>query len=168
MRFFLVIPLSFTFSNPKMPFLQIIYSLTGGGGDGWKKNAVIKKFRQYLLRRKNTSQKAVVRCWMITLKPFLKNLKLQSCPNFSLLYTSCNYAYVCARMSSFLEWGNITRWKGNLLLRRFVFRMAEASAKRVTGDEPQGTMEMVQTAHHQKRDVWVRGRWKGLFKPTLY
>ena len=28
----------------------------------------------------------------------------------------------------------------SLLLRRFVFRMAEASAKRVTGDEPQGTM----------------------------
>ena len=27
----------------------------------------------------------------------------------------------------------------SLLLRRFVFRMAEASAKRVTGDEPQGT-----------------------------
>ena len=40
----------------------------------------------------------------------------------------------------------------SLLLRRFVFRMAErASAKRVTGDEPQGTMG------HQKRDVWVRG-----------
>ena len=27
----------------------------------------------------------------------------------------------------------------SLLLRRFVFRMARASAKRVTGDEPQGT-----------------------------
>ena len=43
--------------------------------------------------------------------------------------------------------------------------MAEASAKRVTGDEPQGTMGRAQTpsrlplrAHfHQKRDVWVRG-----------
>ena len=54
----------------------------------------------------------------------------------------------------------------SLLLRRFVFRMAEASAKRVTGDEPQGTMGRVQTApsrlplrahFHQKRDVWVRG-----------
>ena len=33
----------------------------------------------------------------------------------------------------------------SLLLRRFVFRMAEASAKRVTGDEPQGTMGRVQT-----------------------
>ena len=32
------------------------------------------------------------------------------------------------------------------LLRRFVLRMAEASAKRVTGDEPQGTMGRVQTA----------------------
>ena len=51
----------------------------------------------------------------------------------------------------------------SLLLRRFVFRMAEESAKRVTGDEPQGTMGRVQTlspsrlplrAHfHQKRDV---------------
>ena len=59
----------------------------------------------------------------------------------------------------------------SLLLRRFVFRMAEASAKRVTGDEPQGTMGRVQTAgeatsrplspsrlplrahFHQKRDV---------------
>ena len=56
----------------------------------------------------------------------------------------------------------------SLLLKRFVFRMAEASAKRVTGDEPQGTMGRVQTAlspsrlplrahFHQKRDVWVRG-----------
>ena len=34
----------------------------------------------------------------------------------------------------------------SLLLRRFVFRMPEASAKRVTGDEPQGTMGRVQTA----------------------
>ena len=34
----------------------------------------------------------------------------------------------------------------SLLLRRFVFRMAEASAKRMTGDEPQGTMGRVQTA----------------------
>ena len=33
-----------------------------------------------------------------------------------------------------------------LLLRRFVSRMAEASAKQVTGDEPQGTMGRVQTA----------------------
>jgi len=33
----------------------------------------------------------------------------------------------------------------SLLLRRFVFCMAEASAKRVTGDEPQGTMGRVQT-----------------------
>ena len=58
----------------------------------------------------------------------------------------------------------------SLLLRRFVLRMAEASAKRVTGDEPQGTMGRVQTAgqarcllpaflcaHVWKRDVWVRG-----------
>ena len=34
----------------------------------------------------------------------------------------------------------------SLLLRRFVFRMAEASAKRVTSDEPQGTMGRVQSA----------------------
>ena len=34
----------------------------------------------------------------------------------------------------------------SLLLRRFVFRMAEASTKRMTGDEPQGTMGRVQTA----------------------
>ena len=32
----------------------------------------------------------------------------------------------------------------SLLLRRFVLRIAEASAKRVTGDEPQGTMGRVQ------------------------
>ena len=63
--------------------------------------------------------------------------------------------------------------RGSLLLRRFVFRMAEASAKRVTGDEPQGTMGRVQTggarcllpaflcAHVLKRDVWVRGSFKG-------
>ena len=31
----------------------------------------------------------------------------------------------------------------SLLLRRFVLRMGEASAKRVTGDEPQGTMGRV-------------------------
>ena len=70
----------------------------------------------------------------------------------------------------------IVLFRASLLLRRFVFRMAEASAKRVTGDEPQGTMGRVQTAgeatsrplspsrlplrphFHQKRDVWVRGR----------
>ena len=59
--------------------------------------------------------------------------------------------------------------KTSHLLRRFVFRIAEASAKRVTGDEPQGTMGRVQTAglarcllpaflcaHVLKRDVWVR------------
>ena len=62
----------------------------------------------------------------------------------------------------------------SLFLRRFVFRMAEGSAKRVTGDEPQGTMGRVQTAGeatsrslcpsrlplraHFQRDVWVRGR----------
>ena len=34
----------------------------------------------------------------------------------------------------------------SLLPRRFVFRMAEASAKQVTGDESQGTMGRVQTA----------------------
>ena len=38
------------------------------------------------------------------------------------------------------------RYYCSLLLRRFVFRMEEASAKRVTGDEPQGTMGRVQTA----------------------
>ena len=75
----------------------------------------------------------------------------------------------------------------SLLLRRFVFRMAEASAKRVTGDEPQGTMGRVQTtgeaparsrplspsrlplrAHfHQNRDVWVRGRFLTLWLETF-
>ena len=40
----------------------------------------------------------------------------------------------------------MTERRCSLLLRRFVFRMAEASAKRVTGDEPQGTMGRVQTA----------------------
>ena len=53
------------------------------------------------------------------------------------------------------------RSTSSLLLRPFVFRMAKASAKRVTGDVPQGTMGRVQTAahFHQKRDVWVRGRF---------
>ena len=40
------------------------------------------------------------------------------------------------------------------------FARAEASAKRVTGDTPQGTMGRVQTAGfapHIERDVWVRG-----------
>ena len=50
----------------------------------------------------------------------------------------------------------------SLLLRRFVFRMAEASAKRVTGDEPQGTMGRVQTASrlplraHRERRLGTR------------
>ena len=64
-----------------------------------------------------------------------------------------------------------TLFNVSLLLRRFVFRMAEASAKPVTGDEPQGTMGRVQTAGeahcllpaflcaHIERDVWVRGRF---------
>ena len=56
--------------------------------------------------------------------------------------------------------------------------MAEASAKRVTGDEPQGTMGRVQTAgearcllpaflcaHVLKRDVWVRGRVSFPYSP---
>ena len=42
---------------------------------------------------------------------------------------------------------NLTRLiETSLLLRRFVFRVAEASAKQVTGDEPQGSMGRVQTA----------------------
>ena len=62
----------------------------------------------------------------------------------------------------------------SLLVRRFVFRLAEASAKRVTGDEPQGTMGRVLSpsrlplrAHfHQKRDVWVLGRYWIAFAPA--
>ena len=48
----------------------------------------------------------------------------------------------------------------SLLLRRFVFRMAMASAKQVTGDEPQGTMGLLPAflCAHIERDVWVRGR----------
>ena len=62
----------------------------------------------------------------------------------------------------------MVRYYSSLLLRRFVFRMAEARAKRVTGDEPQGAMGRVPSspsrlplrAHfHQERDVWVRGRY---------
>ena len=63
--------------------------------------------------------------------------------------------------------------------------MAEASAKQVTGDEPQGTMGRVQTAgeatsrplspsrlplrahFHQKRDVWVRGRYDYVFTHSI-
>ena len=40
----------------------------------------------------------------------------------------------------FISQGLSTLPRNSLLLRRFVFRMAEASAKRVTGDEPQGAM----------------------------
>ena len=56
--------------------------------------------------------------------------------------------------------GNNLQYGPSLLLRRFVFRMAEASAKRVTGDTPQGTMGRVQTlspsrlplrAHRERR-----------------
>ena len=52
--------------------------------------------------------------------------------------------------------GFFYRSTSSLLLRRFVFRMAKASARRVTGDVPQGTMGR---HFHQKRDVWVRGRF---------
>ena len=41
----------------------------------------------------------------------------------------------------------------SLLLRRFVFRMAEASAKRVTGDEPQGTMGMKRETSGYEADL---------------
>ena len=56
----------------------------------------------------------------------------------------------------------------SLLLTRFVFRMAEASAKRLTGDEPQGTMGRLQTSRLplRKRDVWVRGRRQIVFAPA--
>ena len=63
--------------------------------------------------------------------------------------------------------------KSSLLLRRFVFHMAEASAKGVTGYEPQGTMGRVRLlpaflcAHVLKRDVWVRGSTKSLSKGRL-
>ena len=64
----------------------------------------------------------------------------------NLLYTHC---FIVLSMTC-----------SSLLLRRFVFRMAEASAKRVTGDEPQGTMGRVQTTPsrlplraHFQRDV---------------
>ena len=50
-----------------------------------------------------------------------------------------------------------TRIRLSLLLRRFVFRMAEASAKRVTGDKPQGTPSRLPLRAHFQRDVWVRG-----------
>ena len=45
------------------------------------------------------------------------------------------------------------RYYCSLLLRRFVFRMEEASAKRVNGDEPQGTMGRVQTAGEAPRPL---------------
>ena len=44
------------------------------------------------------------------------------------------------------------RQRNSLLLRRFVFRVAEASAKRVTGDEPQGTMGRSRNAPGALRD----------------
>ena len=80
-----------------------------------------------------------------------------------------------SRIFAVVAW---TSFRDSLLLRPFVFRMAEASAKRVTCDEPQGTMGRVLTAgeatsrllspsrlplrahFHQKRDVWVRGRFR--------
>ena len=43
---------------------------------------------------------------------------------------------------------------------RFVFRMAEASAKGVTGYEPQGTMGRVQTAGERLPDL-VSFSWHG-------
>ena len=50
-----------------------------------------------------------------------------------ILYRSCASCFI------------LTQLNYSLLPRRFVFRMAEASAKRVTGDELQGTMGRVQT-----------------------
>ena len=43
--------------------------------------------------------------------------------------------------------------RDSLLLWRFVFRMAEASAKRVTGDEPQGTMGMKRETSGYEADL---------------
>ena len=53
----------------------------------------------------------------------------------------------------------LIREYNSLLLRRFVFRMAEARAKRVTGDTPQGRCLLPAfLCAHIDRDVWVRGR----------
>ena len=62
---------------------------------------------------------------------------------------------ISLRLTVFYDWRLVkksssidpeTPERASLLLRRFVFRVAEASAKQVTGDEPQGTMGMVETA----------------------
>ena len=56
----------------------------------------------------------------------------------------------------------------NSLLRRFVFRMAEASAKRVTGDEPQGTMRRVQTASRLPLRARLKERRLGARQSAKY
>ena len=56
-----------------------------------------------------------------------------------LLFLTTNMAAVTSRANQEYR----VAFRGSLLLRRFVFRMAEASAKRVTGDEPQRTMGRV-------------------------
>ena len=50
----------------------------------------------------------------------------------------------------------------SLLLRRFVFRMAEASAKRVTGDEPQGlSPSRLPLRAHRERRLGTRQSLRG-------
>ena len=53
-----------------------------------------------------------------------------------LLFLTTNMAAVTSHANQEYR----VAFRGSLLPRRFVFRMAEASAKRVTGDEPQRTM----------------------------
>ena len=72
----------------------------------------------------------------------------------------------------------LTRWISSLLLRRFVFRMAEASAKRVwLVMNRKGPWEGYRRqakpvvsfppsfARTSKRDVWVRDRWINMWTP---
>ena len=62
----------------------------------------------------------------------------------------------------------LTPLLNSLLLRRFVFRMAEASAKRVTGDEPQGTMGRVQTASRLPLRARLKERRLGARQSAKY
>ena len=90
---------------------------------------------------------------------------------FNLSRVKILLAPVDQKVDNVIHWINLCPVdNASLLLRRFVFPMAEASVKRVTGNEPQGTMGRVSPfrlpllAHfHQKRDVWVRGRDNAIF-----
>ena len=88
--------------------------------------------------------------WIIIEKGRIYNILFAVCSFFFTLFHRYVFHVPFIELSLaliiWLSLKQVSMFCCSLLLRRFVFRMAEASAKRVTGDTPQGTMGRVQTA----------------------